>query len=117
MSVYRLTPELHAGWHIGDTGLTPYIGVDYTWLKASSDWVFVGPPADAWDTSFHLDDPVYMFVGLDHYVTDRLYLNFEGRTNFATTAGASRAASAICSTSAQSRPLPHPRPHRSSSPS
>ncbi len=23
-----------------------------------------------------------MFVGLDHYINDRLYLNFEGRTNF-----------------------------------
>ncbi len=38
MSVYRLTPELHVGWHIGDTGLTPYIGVDYTWLRANTDW-------------------------------------------------------------------------------
>jgi hypothetical protein len=82
MNVYRLTPELHVGWHIGDTGLTPYIGVDYTWLKASSDWVDVAIPGNAWDTDFHLDDPMYMFVGLDHQVTDRLYLNFEGRTNF-----------------------------------
>ncbi len=82
MNVYRLTPELHVGWHIGDTGLTPYIGVDYTWLKASSDWVQVFPGSFAFDAQFHLDDPVYMFVGLDHYITDRLYLNFEGRTNF-----------------------------------
>ncbi len=82
MNVYRLTPELHAGWHIGDTGLTPYIGVDYTWLRASSDWAQVGLPANAWDASFHMDDPVYMFVGLDHQITDRLYLNVEGRTNF-----------------------------------
>jgi hypothetical protein len=82
MNVYRLTPEFHVGWHIGDTGLTPYIGVDYTWLKASSDWVDVANPANLWESSFHLDDPVYMFVGLDHYITDRLYLNFEGRTNF-----------------------------------
>jgi hypothetical protein len=81
MNVYRLTPELHVGWHIGDTGLTPYIGVDYTWLKASSDWVAENAPI-AFDASFHLDDPVYMFVGLDHQVTDRLYLNVEGRTNF-----------------------------------
>ncbi|MBN2223383.1 MAG: hypothetical protein JW765_01775 [Deltaproteobacteria bacterium] len=82
MDIYRLTPELHVGWHIGDTGLTPYIGVDYTWLRASSDWVDKANPAFAFDASFHLDDPVYMFVGLDHQVTDRLYLNFEGRTNF-----------------------------------
>jgi hypothetical protein len=83
MDIYRLTPELHAGWHIGDTGLTPYIGVDYTWLKASSDWVNVFPGGiPAFDAQFHLDDPVYMFVGLDHHITDRLYLNFEGRTNF-----------------------------------
>ncbi len=36
--IYRLTPELHAGWHIGDTGLTPYIGVDYVWSKAMSEY-------------------------------------------------------------------------------
>jgi hypothetical protein len=82
MNVYRLTPELHAGWHIGDTGLTPYIGVDYTWLKANSDWVRVGGPGNVWHTRYHLDDPVYLFVGLDHYINDRLYLNVEGRTNF-----------------------------------
>jgi hypothetical protein len=79
MSVYRLTPELHAGWHIKDTGLTPYIGVDYTWSKAVGDWV--GAPAG--EVKYRMDDPVYMFVGLDHYITDRLYLNVEGRTNFA----------------------------------
>jgi hypothetical protein len=82
LNVYRLTPELHVGWHIGDTGLTPYIGMDYTWLKASSDWDRVFPAPAAFYAQFHLDDPVYMFVGLDHQITDRLYLNFEGRTNF-----------------------------------
>jgi hypothetical protein len=82
LNVYRLTPELHAGWHIGDTGLTPYIGVDYTWLSANSEWVDIANPANQGEIDYHLDDPVYMFVGLDHYITDRLYLNVEGRTNF-----------------------------------
>jgi hypothetical protein len=79
MSIYTITPELHAGWHIGDTGLTPYLGVDYTWSKAmTEEWI-----AATSEMKFRMDDPVYMFVGLDHYVTDRLYLNVEGRTNFA----------------------------------
>ncbi len=34
------------------------------------------------DVELHMDDPVYMFVGLDHFINDRLYLNVEGRTNF-----------------------------------
>jgi hypothetical protein len=80
LSVYTLTPELHAGWHIGDTGLTPYIGVDYTWLRAMSEWV--GVPAGPGEIKYRMNDPAYMFVGLDHHITDRLYLNFEGRTNF-----------------------------------
>ncbi len=82
MNIYRLTPELHAGWHIGDTGLTPYIGVDYTWSKAMvTEWVEIGASVTH-EIEFHMDDPVFMFVGLDHYITDRLYLNLEGRTNF-----------------------------------
>jgi hypothetical protein len=82
-NIYRLTPELHAGWHIGDTGLTPYIGVDYVWSKAMSEYTSTFPaPGAPGEIKYHMDDPVYMFVGLDHQVTDRLYLNFEGRTNF-----------------------------------
>ncbi len=34
------------------------------------------------EVDYHLDDPVYVFVGLDHFINDRLYLNVEGRTNF-----------------------------------
>ena len=26
---YAVTADLHAGWHIADTGLTPYLGVEY----------------------------------------------------------------------------------------
>jgi hypothetical protein len=77
LSIYTLTPEIHVGWHIGDTGLTPYLGVDYTWSKAMQE--FEAPVAEI---KYRMDDPVYMFAGLDHYVTDRLYLNVEGRTNF-----------------------------------
>ncbi len=74
--IYRLVPELHAGWHIKDTGLTPYVGVDYVWSRGVAEVEGVG------DIDNRIEDPVFMFVGLDHYVTDRLYLNFEGRTNF-----------------------------------
>jgi len=73
---YTLTPELHAGWHIGDTGLTPYMGVDYVWSRAHTEW------NDDDDVDYHMEHPVFMFAGLDHYITDRLYLNVEGRTNF-----------------------------------
>jgi hypothetical protein len=74
-SAYTITPELHAGWHIKDTGLTPYIGVDYTSSRAKLESAGI-------DAVLRMDDPVYMFAGLDHYITDRLYLNVEGRTNF-----------------------------------
>jgi len=82
INVYRLTTDLHVGWHIGDTGLTPYIGVDYTMLKANTEWEQVGDPTNTWDTKFHLDAPVYMFAGLDYYLNDRFYINVEARTNF-----------------------------------
>ncbi len=76
LDVYMLVPELHAGWHIGDTGLTPYIGVDYVASRAVAEIDGIG------DINLRMNDPVFMFAGLDHYINDRLYLNFEGRTNF-----------------------------------
>jgi hypothetical protein len=76
LGVYMLVPELHAGWHIGNTGLTPYIGVDYVYSRALAEIDGIG------DVDLTMKNPVYMFVGLDHYINDRLYLNFEGRTNF-----------------------------------
>ena len=80
LAYYRLTPELHVGWHIGDTGLTPYLGVDYTYLRGMGEFE---RPGDEGEMKYHMEDPVYMFVGLDHYITDKLYLNCEGRMNFA----------------------------------
>jgi hypothetical protein len=80
LSVYRVTPELHIGWHIPNTGLTPYLGVDYTYLRGMGEF---RQPGNSGEMEYRLEDPVYMFVGLDHYITDRLYLNVEGRTNFA----------------------------------
>lgn len=40
--IYQLTADLHAGWHIGDTGLTPYAGVDYTWARMHTELAFPG---------------------------------------------------------------------------
>jgi hypothetical protein len=75
LSSYTLTPELHVGYHFKNIGLTPYIGVDYTYSRAVLEY-------SGGDATLRMDDPVYMFAGIDHYVTDKLYLNFEGRTNF-----------------------------------
>ncbi len=76
LSVYMLIPELHAGWHIGDTGLTPYVG----WIMSSTR--SVNEVDGLGDIESRIEHPVYMFAGLDYFLNDRLYLNVEGRTNF-----------------------------------
>lgn len=76
LSVYMLTPEIHAGWHIGDTGLTPYLGADFTWTRAVTEDELGN------ELEYRLDNPFFMFAGVDYFVNDRLYINVEGRTNF-----------------------------------
>jgi hypothetical protein len=76
LSAYMLTPEIHAGLHIKDTGLTPYLGADYTWSRAVTEIDGGG------DIESRLENPFFMFVGIDYLMNDRLYLNVEGRSNF-----------------------------------
>jgi hypothetical protein len=76
LDIYMLVPELHAGWHIGDTGLTPYAGVDYVWSRSVNEVDGLG------DIESRIDHPVFMFAGIDYFLNDRLYLNVEGRSNF-----------------------------------
>jgi hypothetical protein len=76
LRISMLTPELHLGWHFGDTGLTAYTGVDYVWSKA------VAELDNGDEIELHVDHPVYGFVGLDYFFNDRLYVNVEGRGNF-----------------------------------
>ncbi len=33
-----LTPDIHAGWHFKDIGLTPYLGVEYRWAWAEASY-------------------------------------------------------------------------------
>jgi len=40
--IYQLTADLHAGWHIKSIGLTPYVGVDYTWARMVTEYVLGG---------------------------------------------------------------------------
>ncbi len=81
MSVYRLTPEIHAGWHIGDTGLTPYLGADYTWTRMVTEWSEIGV-GDFHKITFKTDKPFFFFAGIDYHFNNRLYVNLEGRANF-----------------------------------
>ena len=71
---YSLITDVHAGWHFKKWGLTPYAGVEYwqTWAYAEEK--------DNSDNrvSFHPDHPVGVYVGLDHFIADKLYLNVEG---------------------------------------
>lgn len=76
----KLRPDLHVGWNIKSIGLTPYAGVEYTWGRSvvSMD---IGPFDQ--DIEFELQDPFSLFTGIDYYLNDGLYVNVEGRTNFA----------------------------------
>ncbi|MCI0480944.1 MAG: hypothetical protein L0213_05085 [Candidatus Dadabacteria bacterium] len=74
--IYQLVPELHVGWHLKKIGLTPYVGVDYTWMRAVSESTTAG------EIVYRMDEPVYMFTGFDYVLMDKLYINVEGRTNF-----------------------------------
>jgi hypothetical protein len=69
--------DLHAGWHIGDTGLTPYLGVEYRWNKSYVTWREM---TSGWSRHYNLSalHPVGVYLGLDYLLNDRLSLNLEG---------------------------------------
>jgi hypothetical protein len=74
----QLKGDLHAGWHIGDTGLTPYVGIEYNWTKANVELHGLFPLDTTLDIAFHEDYPLGVYVGLDYLLNDKLYFNLEG---------------------------------------
>jgi hypothetical protein len=70
--------DLHVGWHIGNTGLTPYLGVEYRWNKAYMHRESTTPLTTRADTQFISKEPIGPYVGLDYVINDRLSLNLEG---------------------------------------
>jgi hypothetical protein len=75
-NVYKLVPELHVGYHFKNIALTPYVGVDVVVARAHVEIEGDG------DIDLYVDNPVFMFTGLDYYINDKLYVNVEGRGNF-----------------------------------
>jgi hypothetical protein len=75
-NVYKLVPELHVGYHFNSIPLTAYVGVDVVVARAH-----VEDSTDG-DIDLHVDNPVFMFTGIDYYINNRLYLNAEARGNF-----------------------------------
>ncbi len=74
-NVYKLTPEIHAGWHF-DNGVTPYIGADYSWTRSIME------SDDGLEVEYTMQNPFAMFAGIDIFFNDKVYFNVEGRTNF-----------------------------------
>ncbi len=104
LSAYMLTPEIHVGWHIKDTGLTPYLGVDYTWSRAVAEIEGGGKIVN------RLENPFFMFVGVDYLLNDKLYLNVEGRTNFVDGWGVEAGFGYMFDICAKPAPAPAPAP-------
>ncbi len=76
--IYQLTADLHAGWHIKSIGLTPYAGVDYTWARMVTEYEGIDGKVES-----HPRHPWGIYAGVDYFLNDRLYLNVEGRSDFA----------------------------------
>jgi hypothetical protein len=76
--IYQLTADLHAGWHLESVGLTPYVGVDYTWARMVTEYEGVNDKADSYPRH-----PWGIYAGADYFLNNRLYLNVEGRSDFA----------------------------------
>jgi hypothetical protein len=74
---YAVAADLHAGWHIGDTGLTPYLGVEY---RYELEYLYAYKQGDGNYVNDHRmesKNPVGVVVGLDYLLNDRLYFNVE----------------------------------------
>jgi hypothetical protein len=76
--IYQLTADLHAGWHIKSIGLTPYIGADYSWARMVTEYEGIDGKVES-----HPRHPWGIYAGVDYFLNDRLYLNAEGRSDFA----------------------------------
>jgi hypothetical protein len=74
-----ITADLHAGWHIGDTGLTPYLGVEYRWNQEDLYAEKAGKDFPPNNYTTEAKNPVGVYVGLDYLLNNRLYFNLEGQ--------------------------------------
>ncbi len=73
---YNLYADLHAGWHIKDTGLTPYVGMQYRWGWAEMKFYAATP--GQWTEYYQPENPWGAYVGVDYYLNDRLSVNVQG---------------------------------------
>jgi hypothetical protein len=103
-SLYSVVPELHVGYHLKNIGLTPYLGVDAIFADAHSDYT------GDFNTNWNLEDPVYMFTGVDYFLMDKLYINVEGRTNFNDGWGVGTGVGYLFDICAKPAPAPAPAP-------
>jgi hypothetical protein len=76
---YAVTADLHAGWHIKDTGLTPYLGVEYRYEQEYLYAYKLGDANFVNDYRMESEKPVGVVVGLDYMANDRLYFNLEAQ--------------------------------------
>jgi hypothetical protein len=104
--IYQLTADLHAGWHIGDTGLTPYAGVDYTWARMHTEIAL--PGGNEFD--YEPKHPWGIYAGADYFLNDRLYLNVEARSDFADGWGLETGVGYMFDLCAKPAPAPAPTP-------
>jgi hypothetical protein len=73
------TADLHVGWHIGNTGLTPYLGVEYRWDREDFTAKKFGYDNHINNYTTDSKHPVGVYVGLDYTPNNRLYVNLEGQ--------------------------------------
>ncbi len=73
------TADLHAGWHIGSTGLTPYLGVEYRWNREDFYAEKIGKDNAVNNYTTESKNPVGVYVGVDYLWNNRLYFNLEGQ--------------------------------------
>jgi hypothetical protein len=103
-SVYKIVPELHVGYHFKNIGLTPYAGVDYVWSRANNE------NSDAESIYQRIENPFNMFVGVDYFLNDRLYINVEGRGNFVDGWGVESGIGYLFDICGKPAPAPEPAP-------
>jgi outer membrane protein W len=80
--MFTLTPDIHAGWHFKNIGLTPYVGLEYRWIWALASYdlgqLDLGIIGGNIDLFLHEKNGFGIYAGADYYLNDRLYFNVEG---------------------------------------
>jgi hypothetical protein len=104
-NIYRLTADLHAGWHIKSIGLTPYAGVDYTWARMITEYEGIDGDVESYPRH-----PWGIYAGADYFLNDRLYVNVEGRSDFADGWGVETGFGYLIDLYKKPEPAPEPTP-------